>query len=95
MQTLKQIEEQIAQLQKQARELKKKNFSSAVVQVKAMMSEYGITPSDLGFSGKKGDRNRVPLPPKYQNPNTGETWSGRGKPPKWFDRNNEGNFRVK
>lgn len=27
---------------------------------------------------------RKPVPPKYRNPETGATWSGRGKPPRWI-----------
>jgi len=24
------------------------------------------------------------VPPKYRHPETGDTWTGRGKPPKWI-----------
>ncbi|NYT26181.1 H-NS histone family protein [Alcaligenaceae bacterium] len=27
---------------------------------------------------------RTPVPPKYRNVETGATWSGRGKPPRWI-----------
>ncbi len=27
---------------------------------------------------------RSPVPPKYRNPETDATWSGRGKPPRWI-----------
>ncbi|HDR9377078.1 TPA: H-NS histone family protein, partial [Burkholderia multivorans] len=27
------------------------------------------------------------LPPKYRNPKTGETWSGRGRAPAWLGKN--------
>lgn len=27
---------------------------------------------------------RPPVPPKYKHPQTHETWTGRGKPPKWL-----------
>jgi len=27
---------------------------------------------------------RPPVPPKYKHPNTHETWTGRGKPPRWL-----------
>ncbi|WP_154394650.1 H-NS histone family protein, partial [Burkholderia pseudomallei] len=30
------------------------------------------------------DKRRGPLPPKYRNPMTGETWCGRGRAPKWM-----------
>jgi len=37
---------------------------------------------------------RTPVPPKYRNPETGATWSGRGKPPRWIsDAESEGKSR--
>lgn len=37
----------------------------------------------VGESGKA--KGKSPVAPKYQNPeNTDETWSGRGRRPKWF-----------
>jgi len=30
------------------------------------------------------DRRHGPRPPKYQHPNDGRTWSGRGAQPAWF-----------
>src|SRR5206468_7350413 len=39
-----------------------------------------------GKSGKReGDRRRSPVQPKYRNPdNPSETWSGRGRQPRWL-----------
>ena len=96
MQTYKQIQDQIKQLQQKAEELRKKELGSAISQIKSIMAEYSISISDLGMSGKKkSDRARIPLTPKYQNPATGETWSGRGKTPKWIDRKNKEKFLIK
>ncbi|MBR1374490.1 MAG: H-NS histone family protein [Cardiobacteriaceae bacterium] len=32
----------------------------------------------------KNKRQRQPLPAKFMHPQTGETWSGQGRQPKWF-----------
>jgi len=32
---------------------------------------------------KTRTQTRAPVPPKYRNPETGATWSGRGKAPRW------------
>ncbi|MCE6959300.1 H-NS histone family protein [Cereibacter sphaeroides] len=37
----------------------------------------------VGMSAPKG--RRAPAEIKYRNPETGETWSGRGRRPRWFD----------
>ena len=44
---------------------------------------------------KKSGTVRAPLAPKYRNPETGETWSGRGKAPRWIDPSNKEKFLIK
>lgn len=49
-----------------------------------------------GFTNKKKTgRVRAPLAPKYRNPASGETWSGRGKAPKWIDPKNKDKYLIK
>lgn len=93
------IQSQIAKLQIQANEIRKKEFSSAVVEIRAKMAAFGITVKDLQtkrvkFPAKQNrtskikvpkavTKNRLAVEPKYRGPN-GETWSGRGLMPKWL-----------
>ena len=92
MATYKQLQDQIRQLQHEAEELRKNEISNAIAQIKMTMAEYGITLADLGYAGKKKSGTvRAPLAPKYRNPETGETWSGRGKAPRWIDPSNKEN----
>ena len=96
MATYKQLQDQIKQLQQEAEELRKNELSNAIAQIKMTMAEYGITLADLGFIGKmKNGQVRAPLAPKYRNPVTGDTWSGRGKAPKWIDPKNKEKFLIK
>ncbi|NCV85001.1 MAG: H-NS histone family protein [Oxalobacteraceae bacterium] len=37
---------------------------------------------------------RKPVAPKYRNDGTGETWSGRGKPPKWMAGRDKSQFLI-
>ena len=73
------IEKQIIDAQREAR-------SSAVAQVRALMAEHGLTLADLGAraptAGRKGGGGKVA--PKFRDPDTGDTWSGRGLKPKWL-----------
>lgn len=53
----------------------------------AQFKALGISVADLGLP-KKGKGYASPastLPPKYRDPITGKTWSGRGNKPKWID----------
>jgi DNA-binding protein H-NS len=90
---LKQQEELAAKIEAVRAEGKAKGIE----QIKSIMAELGIGASDLGFydvatlpNGKAGPRTfkqRKPMPPsqpKYRDPATGSTWSGRGKPPRWL-----------
>jgi DNA-binding protein H-NS len=88
MTTLLEIQNQIAQLQKQAEEIKANEIAAAVQDIKAKMAAYGITIADLQSggkvrAGKSAAKSGTPAPVKYRGPN-GETWSGRGLMPRWL-----------
>lgn len=82
----------VALLQKEAANARKEAMAGAIKQVKQLMAEHGLTASDLGFTGGKsgtkalkasGDK-RGSVAPKYRDPATGQTWTGRGKSPTWM-----------
>jgi DNA-binding protein H-NS len=43
-----------------------------------------IRPDELPMIGEKRRRKYPRVLPKYRNPQTSETWSGRGKLPRWL-----------
>jgi DNA-binding protein H-NS len=87
MTTLIEIQKQIVLLQQQAEEIKAKEFSQALQDIKAKMAAYGITTADLedgkGKTRKAAAKSSAPAPVKFRGPN-GETWSGRGLMPRWL-----------
>lgn len=52
--------------------------SNAINHIKELMKVHGVTIGDL--TGRKGEK----APVLYKGPN-GESWSGRGKSPKWIN----------
>jgi DNA-binding protein H-NS len=75
-------------LERQIEQTKKQERGEAIVRVKALMAEYGLTVADLGSrppagKSKKG-KSGGKVAAKYRNASTGETWSGRGLPPRWL-----------
>jgi DNA-binding protein H-NS len=44
----------------------------------------GASLAGAGSPGEKPRRSYPPVQPKYRNPQTSETWSGRGKRPRWL-----------
>ncbi len=82
------IQEQIKALQKQAENIKKAETAAVISEIKAKIAQYEISAKDLGFSettghAKKQKSGRQSVAAKYKGPH-GETWSGRGKQPRWI-----------
>lgn len=102
------LEKEILRLQKQAAVLEQKQRSPVISEVVRTMRQYDITPQEIEAAFNRKGRGpakraakaasaptvRTPVPPKYRNPETDATWSGRGKPPRWIsDAESEGKSR--
>ena len=99
MNNLVEIQSQIEKLQKQASQIKAKEFDKTVVEIRQKMAAFGITVKDLqpAKSGKTMvvpvSKKRVgvtakkgsttPVAAKYRGAE-GQTWSGRGLTPRWM-----------
>jgi DNA-binding protein H-NS len=98
MSTYKELIAQREMLDKQIEEVKAKEFTAVVEQLKQKIAEYGISASDLGLSRAKTKTTKVSsrgaIAPKYRDPQTGAVWSGRGKPPKWIIGRNRDHFLI-
>ena len=99
MTTYKELQSQIEKLQKEAEQARQNEISAAIAEIHAKMNDYGISPEDLGFGAggakrKPAKATRRPVAPKYRNNATGETWSGRGKPPKWMAGRDKAQFLI-
>ncbi|HDR9881361.1 TPA: H-NS histone family protein [Burkholderia cenocepacia] len=79
---LKAQAEALAQRVEEARLLELQNIIDSI---RTQVIEYGITPEQIfGRRRAASMGTRSPVPPKYQDPKTGATWTGRGKPPQWI-----------
>jgi DNA-binding protein H-NS len=91
------LKAQIARLQAQADEARRTELGNVIEEIRGKIAEYGLTGQDLGFAvaARRGrPPKKAPLPPKYQDPKSGNTWSGRGKPPKWIAGKNRERFLI-
>jgi DNA-binding protein H-NS len=85
---IKKHDEQIAQLRKQAEDLRNHERAGVVEELRKKIAEYGLTATDLKLAARGAKRTAgVPVTKaaaKYRSP-TGETWSGgRGRKPRWI-----------
>lgn len=94
MATLKDIQRQIAELEKKASEVRRNEAGKIIAVIKQQIADYNLTPADL-FEGvaKVSTKAAKPAtkaavkpanPPKYMDPKTGKTWTGHGKAPTWI-----------
>jgi DNA-binding protein H-NS len=100
MSNLIEIQSQIEKLQKQAQDIRSKEFANTVQDILAKMQAFGITIKDLqtakpGKTGR-GKGKAVSVKPAKAAKKAGavvaakfrgpngETWSGRGLTPKWL-----------
>ena len=98
MSTLIDIQSQIEKLQKQATDIKAREFDRTVQEIITTMRAFGITPKDLQsglrsgkskgraivkVARKKAGKATATVAAKYSGPN-GEAWSGRGLTPRWL-----------
>ncbi|HDR9474391.1 H-NS histone family protein [Burkholderia multivorans] len=85
MTTYLELKAQAEALAQQAEEARLAELDSIITTMREQIAEYGITPEQLfGRRRTSGTKASGPLPPKYRDPKTGATWSGRGKAPQWI-----------
>jgi DNA-binding protein H-NS len=94
MASYKQLTQQLEKLHKEMEVARDKEVAEAIADIREKITEYGITAEELGFSSKRPVVRKQPLPPKYRNPKTGETWSGRGRAPGWLTGKNRERFLI-
>lgn len=81
-------------LDKQIKEAVLREKADGIAKAKHIIEQYDLTASDL-FSRKAGVRiSGGKVAPKYRNPSTGDTWTGRGKAPKWIEGRDRTNFLI-
>lgn len=68
----------------------------AISTVKGICEGYDLTPEEVFPVGKPGKAKGtgVKVPPKYRDPTTGQTWTGRGKPPVWIRDRDRAAFEI-
>lgn len=72
-------------------------ISAAVTRVRELVAEFGLTAQDIfpGRTAKSSTQKVVSkVAAKYRDPATGQTWTGRGKAPKWIDGKDRTPFTI-
>ena len=63
---------------------------TALIDARKLIAEFDLTADEL--FGKTRKSVSSPVAPKYKDPVSGATWTGRGKPPTWIKDKNRDDF---
>ena len=97
MTTLKDLIAQRETLEKQITELRHTEHADAIVKVRALISEFELTESDIFGTTTKVRKAKVmksKVAAKYRDPITGKVWSGRGLAPKWLQGKDKADYLI-
>ena len=91
MTSLQELLAQKEALEQQISQLRKAERTDALQNARSLIETYDLTVDEL-FGKQKSATKAVAV--KYRNPETGETWTGRGRAPRWLEGKNREDFAV-
>ena len=95
MSNYKELVKQRDALDQQIQQARQQELAGAISQVRALVAEFGLTATDVFPSGRaRSSSSGTKVAPKYRNPATGQTWTGRGKPPRWIQDQDREQFVI-
>jgi len=87
--------EQIEKLQSLAEAARKNEINGAIQKIKELMQLHGFTVDDLTSGNRaKSSKATGSVAAKFKNPETAETWTGRGRAPRWLDGKDRDAYRI-
>lgn len=99
MSTYKQLLAQKEALEAELMELRSLEITDVIQQIRSLMAEYDLSIEDIrpkrgrgrpprgSHNNRKNTTTKSTPPPKYRDPKSGKTWSGRGRAPSWLGTN--------
>lgn len=99
METLEELLAQQVAIAKRVDEMRQRRRADAIANVQAAIAENGLTPSEVfgttrAAKGPKTPKVSGKVAPKYRDPETGKTWTGRGKAPLWIAGKDKSIFLI-
>ncbi|WP_455281624.1 H-NS histone family protein [Cupriavidus necator] len=93
MPSYKELIAQKEALEAQLDQARANEVAGVIERIQTWMAEYDLTIDDITKrrrgrpAGSAAAKPKSELPPKYRDPKTGKTWSGRGRAPAWLGKN--------
>jgi len=96
MATYKQLLAEKEALEAKLNEARDTEVAEVIEKIRTLMTDYELTVDDIAPKRRRGrpagssaPKSATVLPPKYMDPKTGKTWSGRGRAPAWLGKRPE------
>ena len=80
------------ELDKRIEAVRDTEAKDALATIKQLIDTFGFTVQQV-FPWKPEEKKKVEA--KYYDPESGASWSGRGKPPKWIEGKDRGQYEVR
>ncbi|WP_065062561.1 H-NS histone family protein [Paraburkholderia tropica] len=87
MATYRELKAKIVELEAKASVARAEEITDVLADLRARITEFGLTQEQIFGAQESDSRHHASgkrLPPKYRDPVTGSTWSGRGREPAWI-----------
>lgn len=86
---------QLNDLARQASEARESELKTVIADIRRTIAQYGLTERDL-FPPRLGRPPKIDQRPKarYRDPQTGATWTGRGRVPGWIAGQDRDRFLI-
>ena len=95
MPTYKELLAQRQNLDAQIEAMRKTEMQDALATVRQIVSEFGLTQADVFPTGRaRSAKKGTTVAPKYRDPQSGATWTGRGKPPLWIAGKDRAQYEI-
>ena len=92
---LKELLAQQAALNEQIENMRLAERANARIQIDELISTFGFTSEELfGSVSRKPKKASKKVEPKFRDPATGATWSGRGMAPGWIAGRDRAAFAI-
>ncbi len=92
MATYKELMARKQELDSQIENARRAEAASALAGIKETIAAFGFTPDEVFGSPRQPKAGGAA--PRFRNPTTGDTWSGRGPRPRWLKDQDLEPFRI-
>ncbi|MGS0896904.1 H-NS histone family protein [Burkholderia stagnalis] len=95
MNTYAELQQRFHRLRQEMESARVREMQRFLGELVELLDKNGVSLSDLiAYRAASGRRSRQAVAPKYLNPVTGQTWTGRGREPKWIRGKDRGEFLI-